>query len=557
MPILRTRRARLLAATAAAIALAGAALTGCAPSVSAKSGTSDILRVANIGNASFTQNFNPFSPNALGMTNRAIYEPMLVTNLAKGEMVPWLAKDYSWSSDGLALTFTLKDGVQWSDGQPMTADDVAYTFDLAKKILGESSFSYVANVVPIDKKKVEFDLNRAYSPGLSEIGQQAIVPKHIWEKIDDPAKYQNTKPVGSGPFTEVANFSAQSYDLLKNKNYWQKDKKLFTGIRVVNYPGNDAATLAGINGDIDWGLGFIQDIDKTYVAKDPKHRGYWFPAVGSTISLALNTTTAPFDDPEFRKGVSMALDRKEIVAKGMDGYAEPADCTGLNGSQKPWRDDAVTSSCDWTTFDVEKAKARLEAAGYHLNSQGQRLDKSGKPIEFTMGVGSASTDWIAVIQIISRQLKAVGITATPKVQDWSQINQALFNGEFQGNIAWSNGGITPYEFYRGQMGCDTVKPVGEAATTNFQRVCSQEADQLLAQFAAAVDEKQQKSIMAKLEQLHVDIAPTIPLFPGPNWGTYNSIRFSGWPSKDDPYATLSASDPSAVIVMTTLKPVAG
>jgi peptide/nickel transport system substrate-binding protein len=550
----RSRRFwRALVGATSVVAAAALVLTGC--SGGAKSAPSEhILRTAAIGNASFVQNFNPFSPSAMKITNHAVYESLIVTNLAKGEVVPWLAKAYSWSADGKSLTFTLNDDLTWSDGQPLTADDVVYTFGLARKVLGDATYDYVDSATAPDKHTVTYAFNRSYTPGLYELGTQVIVPEHVWKDVPDPAKFQNPKPVGSGPFTEVSNFSAQSFDLLRNPHYWQKDKADYTGVRVIAYGANDAANIAAINGDIDFGLGFIQDIQKTYVDVDPEHRGYWFPTVGNTISLTLNTAQAPYDDVNLRKAISMGIDRDAVAKKGMSGYTHAADCTGLSDAYDSWRDKDVVSKCDWTTYDVDAANKLLDQSGYARGADGMRTTRDGQPLTFSIGVGSASSDWIAVAQVISDDMKALGIAAPLKVQDWSQINQALFGGTFQGNIAWSAAGLTPFEYYRSAMSCRTVKPVGEEATQNFQRFCSKDADELLDQFAAATSEDEQHKIVDQLQALYSQLAPTIPLFPGPEWGAYNSTVFEGWPSKDNPYATLSPEASSTVLVLTTIHP---
>lgn len=545
---------RALAAATATVASAALVLTACSPGGTNPSSSGQILRIAAIGNASFVQNFNPFSPSAMKITNRAVYESMIVTNLAKGEVVPWLAKEYTWSPDGLTLTFTLNDDLTWSDGEALTADDVAYTFGLAREVLGDATYDYVDSVTATDEHTVTFAFNRAYTPGLYELGTQVIVPEHIWKDVADPAKSQNSDPVGSGPFTEVTNFSAQSFDLLRNPDYWQKDKADYAGIRVIAYGANDAANIAAINGDIDFGLGFIQDIQKTYVDVDPEHRGYWFPTVGNTVSLTLNTAEAPYDDVNLRKAISMGIDRDAVATKGMSGYTHAADCTGLSDSYDSWRDDSVVSQCDWTSYDVDAANALLDSSGYKRGADGMRTTPAGEPVTFSIGVGSASSDWIAVAQVISDDMKELGIDAPLKVQDWSQITQALFGGTFQGNIAWSATGVTPFEYYRSAMSCRTVKPVGEEATQNFQRFCSEKADELLDQFAAATTEDEQHALVDQLQELYSQLAPTIPLFPGPEWGAYNSTVFEGWPSEDDPYATLSPEASSTVLVLTNIHP---
>ena len=103
--------------------------------------------------------------------------------------------------DGKSVTFTLRDGVKWSDGKPFTADDVAFTFDLQKELLG--GLEFLDSVEAVDDRTVDFTFNTPFTPGLYEVGQQIIIPKHIWESIDDPANETNPTPVGTGPYTEV------------------------------------------------------------------------------------------------------------------------------------------------------------------------------------------------------------------------------------------------------------------------------------------------------------------------------------------------------------------
>ena len=255
------------------------------------------------------------------MTQQAIYEPMLVFNPADSTTTPWLATEWKEAKDGTGITFTLREGVKWSDGEPFTADDVAYTFELQKEIAG--GFEYVDTVEATDEHTVEFDFNTAFSPALYEIGQQVIVPEHVWSTIDDPAKETNETPVGTGPYTEVNNFQSQSYELKRNPEYWQPDRQKIEGIRMLAFAGNDPANLATTNGETDWADQFIPNIEDAFVSKDPEHRHYWFPPIDAMINWQLNTTKAPFDDVQVRKALSMAIDREAITKVAMQELHPP------------------------------------------------------------------------------------------------------------------------------------------------------------------------------------------------------------------------------------------
>lgn len=547
-----SRRVRALGA----LALAGSlALTGC----TAGGGTSgaldgtQLLQIPREDMATFTRNFNPFSPNAAPMTQQAIYEPMLVFNPNDGTTTPWLAKEWTAAPDGTGITFTVRDGVQWSDGEPFTAADVAFTFELQKEVAG--GYEYLDSVTAEDESTVTFTFTTPFAPALYELGRQVIVPKHIWEGIDDAALETNETPVGTGPYTEVTSFQSQAFSLGKNPSYWQPDRQQIEGVQMLAFAGNDPANLATTNGETDWADQFIPDIENAFVAEDPDNRHFWFPSTDGVINWQLNTTKPPFDDVRVRKALSMAIDRESITEVAMQGYTHPADCTGLSDGYDAWRDDAVAGGCDWTDRDVEGANAILDEAGYALGADGKRTMPDGSPLTFDISVGATSSDWLSAANIIDQNLDDVGIDAQVNAPDWSAVVAGYEDGSFDTGIVWSNMEPTPYQFYRGVMSTETVKPVGEQATQNYHRFGMPEADALLAQFAASADEASQSEAIDQLQALYDENAPVVPLFPGPRWGAFNTTRFTGFPTEDNPYATLSTRSATTVLVLTTLEPV--
>ncbi|MFG2629527.1 ABC transporter substrate-binding protein [Streptomyces sp. NPDC048473] len=554
-PSIRARRLRpaALAAPVAALLLTGCSGTG----TNAAGDTSghQFLTIPREDFATFTRNFNPFAPGQVvaPMTTQAIYEAMLVYNPADGKATPWLATSWETSADGRTVTFTLRDGVKWSDGKPLTAEDVAYTFGLQKKLLG--GYEYLRTAKAEGTDKVVFSLTKPYSPGLFELGKQIIVPKHIWEKVKDPAKDTNPYPVGTGPYTKVANFQSQSYELRRNPEYWQPKKQRIDGIRVLGFSGNDSANLAFVNGEADWTQSFIPEVQKSFVAKGPKHNKYWYPKTGSMVDWTMNTTKAPFDDPKVRKALSQAVDRESVTKVGMNGYTQPADCTGLSGGYDKWRDKTLADSCTWTKHDAAAAAKALDEAGYKKGPDGKRKLKNGKPFTFSISVGSASSDWLSVANIIKQNLDGIGVTAKVKSPDWAAVVSGYETGDYDTGIVWSDNGATPFQFYRTTMGTESVKPVGTKAVSNYHRFGDKKADTLLDRFAAAPDEAGQRRAVDGLQKLFAEDAPVVPLFPGPEWGAYTDTRFTGWPTEDNPYATLTNRGDTTVLVLMSLKPV--
>jgi len=547
------RKAVLVAAAFAATA--ALALSGCSGggSTSAALDGSQLLTIPREDMGTFDRNFNPFSNPEFPMTQQAIYESMLVYNPADGSTTPWLATEWEVAPDSMGITYRLREGVKWSDGEPFTADDVVLSFDLQREIRG--GFDYIETVTAVDPLTVTFDFNQPFSPALLDIGQQIIVPAHIWSEVEDTTKFANEEPVGTGPYTEVISFQSQSFDLGKNPEYWQPEKQQIEGIRMLAFAGNDGANLAAANGDVDWAPQFIPNIEEAYVAKDPENRFYWFPPTGSMINWQFNTTKAPFDDADVRKALSMAVDREQVTEIGMQGYTSPADCTGLSGSYDTWRDDAVVESCTWTNRDLKGAGELLDAAGITLGADGKRVLPDGTPFAFDFSVGSTSSDWVSVGNVISQNLAELGVTVTVAAKDWGDVVAGYENGTFDSGIVWSANAPTPYQFYRGAMSTETIKPVGEQTFDNYHRYGTPEADALLAQFAAAPDEAAQQAAADQLQALFAADAPLAPLFPGPEWGAASNARFTGWPTEENPYATLSTRSRTTVLVLTTLEPV--
>lgn len=525
-----------------------------------------IMTISVAQQATWVRNFNPFSGDFRFPTINGIFEPMMIYNAVKGELVPWLATKYEWSADNKTLTFTLRDDVKWSDGQAFSASDVAYTFNLFKKVNGlqgpggQAMFgdtAYVDTVTAPNATTVVFNFKVVFTPGLYDIAAQNIVPEHLWKDVPDPVKYTNDNPVGTGPFTQVTIFENQIFQVEKNPNYWQPGKPLIQGFRQPAYPGNDQANLATVNGENDYAANFIPDIEKTYVSKDPAHFGYWFPSFGASVMLYLNTTRKPFDDVNVRKAVSMAIDRSQIVKIAMYDYTKPGDVTGLSEAYPNYKVADPAKLGDWTALNVDKANQMLDAAGLKKGADGMRTGADGKPLTYELNVVTGWSDWVSACGIMAQNLKAIGINATVKPYDFSAWLDRVQKGDFDLSIGWSSGGATPFNYYRGQMSQRSFRAVGETAGENWQRYVSTKGDDLLNQFAATADPAKQKDIAAQLQQAFSDEAPAIPLFPGPDWYEYNTTRFDGFPTKDNPYAVgsfFNQGTPEQLIVMTTIKP---
>jgi peptide/nickel transport system substrate-binding protein len=527
--------------------------SGQAASSGGSSGSSAILNMSGEGEVTiYTRNFNPFSPSANLGTTTAIYEPLVVYTPTNGKYTPWLATSWSWNSGSTQLTFNLRHGVKWSDGKLFTAADVASTFQILKKYFGGGGFPYVKSVVATGPYVVTFTFSMPFSPALGQVGQQVIAPEHIWSKVPNPVKFTNPSPVGTGPFTQITSFAPQAYVLGRNPHYWQPGKPHFAGIRYPAY-SPESENEAIVQGSVDWGDAYIPNVQKTYADKNPADNHCWFAKTGGTIPLVFNTTIAPLNNVTVRKAISLAINREANVESVYGSYTATGNSTGLSPTSN-WFGSSVASSDDWTTQNVAKANAMLDAAGFKRGANGIRVSPSGKPLTFTLETGSTSSDYVQSSQNVAADVKKIGINLVVTPKAWNTVISDVELGHFQVAHMFEQLGTTPYTFYDFYMSCDNVVKVGKTALQNWGRFCDPTATKLLAKFAAANTQPAQQSIANQLQAEFAKVAPVVPLFTQPDWGEFNTARFTGFPSASDPYATGQTRYPGAVLVLTTIRP---
>jgi peptide/nickel transport system substrate-binding protein len=522
----------------------------------------NVLVVSQEQQASWVRNFNPLTTATAARwpTLAGIYEPLWVFNSVRSEYVPWLAVAREWREGSLVLRVTTRDSVQWSDGRPFTARDVAFTFRLLKRFPAldrRGVWGFLADVQARDERTVDFRFQRVFIPGLDEIAAQQIVPEHAWSAVADPVTFANENPVATGPFTEVRTFGNQVYELGRNPHYWQRGLPRVEALRFPAYPGNDRANLALVFDEVDWAGNFMPAVDRVYVGRRPDAHGYWFPLTGSSIFLYPNTRRAPFDDPRVRKALSLAIDRDLLVDVALYRYSRPADATGLSDAFSAWRDTVAVAAGDWVRHDPARANALLDQAGFARGPDGVRRLRDGQPWRYEILCVSGWSDWVRAAQVIARGLEPLGIHATVRTYDFSAWFQKVQAGEFDLSLGWSFEGPTPYLFYRWLMSSATVKPIGEASMGNWHRYGSPAADRALAAFEREPDPVRQRALSDELQRIFVAEAPAIPLYPNPSWAEYNIARFDGFPSRERPYADPSPNKfdrGEILLVLTTLTP---
>ncbi|GAB3600601.1 ABC transporter substrate-binding protein [Microbacterium tumbae] len=547
--VAKTRRFRRWRRGAAAgLAAAAIVLSGCSIQITSQPdpsiGEDTMLINADHGNPFFTRNFNPFLTNTR-TASRWIYEPLILVNPLDGELNPWLSDDWS-QPDARTIVMSIREGVEWSDGEELTPEDVAFTFQLLQDNAAldiKGAWQHLDSV-EIDGQDVVFHLKTEDAPSLSIIGQTMIVPEHIWSDVGDPATWRNEEPVGTGPFV-LGNYNDQQYSMDKNPDYWQADD---IQIDHVILPATNSQ-LDTVTRGYDWAYSFISDVEGTWGAASP-HNAWWFPP-GGVISLVPNLEVAPFDDVNVRRGIALALDREEIAETASEGYMEPAGQTGLIlPNQEQYLDPGIPDQ-GMLAQDTEAALDAFADAGYTL--QGDRLiGEDGAQLEFALTTANGYSDWTRAAQAVQRQLAEVGVKVTLNLPQPAGYQSAIGNGDFEMAIGGMGNGDV-YQAYNSLLSSDFYVPSGETTSNNFERYRSEDADALLAEYRSTVDEDRQAEIVHELQSIVYDELPVIGLYYGGIWGLFSDAKFTGWPSEDDPYMIPQNYDSAPLMIFTRLE----
>jgi peptide/nickel transport system substrate-binding protein len=528
-------------AVVAAVGLLAVACSSSGKSSSGNGGTpGGTLTISNEQGGLWTCGFNPFNPAVQFLSVGPVYEPLVFVNALKsGATSPWLASKYEWSTDNKSLTFTIRDGVKWSDGQPLTANDVVYTFQLMKQHPSldlNSVWSVLSDVVLKGSNQVVMTFKQSAVPYFYYVADQVgIVPQHIWSKIPgDPAAYVDNPPVGSGAF-KVQPCTPQNITYVRNDSYWQPGLPKVAKVLYPAYTSNDPANLDLATGKAQWGSQFIPNINTFYTNRSPNNH-YWFPPL-TNVSVFINLKDPVLGAQVVRQAMAYAIDREKVAKVAEYGYQPAANQAGIvTPTYQSWLD----TSQQGYSLDTNKTTSLLTSAGYHKGSDGIFVSPSGQRLSFgIINIGDYS-DWVAAVHEIQVDLAKVGIEIKAQNLSSDDYNNRLYNGQFQLAYGDETGGPTPYYEFRQWLYSANSAPIGKPASTNYERYSNAQTDQLLDQYGATTDENTQHQIMNKLQTVLLQDVPLIPVTEGVDWYQYNTSKFSGWVTQDDPYAQPAA-----------------
>ncbi|PTC05429.1 Oligopeptide-binding protein AppA precursor [Vibrio mediterranei] len=503
------------------------------------------LKILSEGTTGWVKNFNPWV-GGRDVTD-LMYEPLYVFNkLDSSQDFPWLATGYELSDDLASLTVVLREGVKWSDGENFSADDVIFTYQYMQKhpeIDLSGMGKKVTKVEKLGEHKIKLHLAKPNAFAQFDVIDQSflIVPKHIWENIDQPAQYTNVNPVGTGPFTEIERFNPQVYIVCQNNHYWN-DKLAVPCVEFPQFSTNDNGLELMTKGETDWNSLFIPDVERMFVDKAEGNK-YWFPSYdGVRITLNYQTQNEgareAFDNLDFRKAFNLAMDREAMIDIGVYGYVtgnNPA--SGLPPFLWEWRNEKADNIwAEYYQYDLKQAQQYLDLGGFKdVTGDGFRETPSGKPLNFIVQVPSGWSDWINNASIAVEGLRDIGINAnvtTPEtnlyVSNWESNN---FDACFCGNSIQSS----IWKFYEHTTHSRYANTANWWSTGMTNHI-NLEIDKLIDELAVTVDKSAQKVIVDQIEMYYAQYLVHIPLYYNSTWFSYNDSRYVGWFSEQNPVA---------------------
>ncbi len=514
-----------------------------------------VLKVATQSYDFAQAGFNPFNAHA-NAGQYLIYEPLEFVNVNDGSFTPMLAMSHEWNADNTAVTFHLRDGVKWNDGQAFSSDDVAFTFNMLLQNTalpdGGGVRSYVKSVAAADPKTVTLTLQSAFPPALTSLASKVnILPKHVFATVSDPAKYLTDKPVGTGPFT-LDSYKPDVAVYKKFAGYWDAANVAIDEVRFPEYKSNDTAILALASGKVDAGAYFAQNLKDAYVAKDPAHNKMFMDPI-NLYNICPNLKNPLLADKAVRLAMTTALDRTSIAAQATGGLEPPGSLTGLIlPTAKNWLDPNYSSLA--YAADTAKAEKFLTDAGYAKGSDGIYA-KGGKRLSFELRSVDSYTDWNSAAKLVADQMKAVGIEIKNVTVGEDNYYTLRADGKFDYQLQFCGmvGGVTPYTLYNSYLNSTNIG----SGKTNFVAWNDATTDQLLKDYVSTTDTAKQKTAIAGIEKIFVENAPFFPLWTGVDYAEYSTRNYTGWPDETNPYASGSANTgPDFEIVIKHLKPVA-
>jgi peptide/nickel transport system substrate-binding protein len=444
------------------------------------------------------QSFNPVTNTHL--TSDDVIKHMLFTPLIqyddKLQPIPWLAE--RWELADTSVTFHLRRDVRWHDGQPVTAEDVKFTFDLAKdpstaSLLGSAYMNLVESAAVVDSFTVRFSFQSPHAQALDGFWWPPL-PRHLLKDVPAAELTQhafNRQPVGSGPFKFVEWRPTQSVTLEANPQFPEALGGRPNLDRVVFRIVPEATTMVRelINGTADM-IGYTLLPDQGSQVQNQRGADLrHYPSREFTF-FAWNNERPPFNDANVRRAMTMGINRQQLIDALLKGFGKPA--VGMIPEWSP-----LYTPMQPLPHDPAQARQLLAQAGYADTNGDGIVEKGGQPLRVELTINSANRLHADIAQVVQQHLKQIGVDLQLRPQEFQSMLQQYKARQYQAVLAnWSldTFKVDPTPLFS----CAQARIANSANRTGY---CNPQADQLMTRGLAATDAAQAKQIWAQYSQI--------------------------------------------------------
>ncbi len=511
-------------------------------------------------------NFNWLTPGVkrLHGAHQAMWEPLFVLNYATGELEPWLGLSIESNATHDVWTLTLRQGVEWSDGEVFDADDVVFTANMiieSDAISAREAIRFkgqVAAARKLDSHSVEFRL-RQPNPGFHvenfgvlNFSSFLPMPEHIW-RGEDVGSFDFYPPIGTGPYT-FSSATSQRAIWDRNDNWWgasagfrdlPKPKRL---VWIESGGQENRAQLLRRN-RLDAGQHLSLGIFEAIQAHNPNvvawHDGFPFSWTDPCPrQLEINTTVEPWDDPGMRQAVAHIVDRQQIIDIVYEGSTLPSRTMFVQyGAMQPFIDAVTDAGFELpTTSDVDAARDLIEQRGYRLNEDGT-YEKNGQPLTAKILANTASAETTGTVDLLVEQLQRAGIDArSVPVEDGVFWGEVIPLGDYEMSYSWlSCGSVNEPWASMSRYTNNAMAPVGERApgynnTGRWDTEATARYTELVNRIGGlSLGDPEIPGLVAEAYGYLHDEVPFIPLVQAAKVLSFNKTYWTGWPSADNFY----------------------
>ncbi len=474
-------------------------------------------------------NYNPFEKSGnWGPIFDYLYDPLFYFSQVTGKFLNRLGTGYSWNKAGTQLTVTLHTGAKWHDGKPVTAGDVAFTYQLLKQNPVFDTYALWQQLQAVSATpdgSVVFSLRQPFPSLPAYLSTVYIVPQHIWSTVN-ASQYLNSNPVGSGPFIFDHYTPGTDVLLRANPDYFLGAPKIGY-LDVIMYASSPDASLALINGSIDTPGGGIAMPSLPQMLKQPGTKFQVYAGL-TNYAVFLNNANPLLQNKVVRQAVARAINRQNLISEGEQNAVFPANPGWIPTSLGAYCDRALITDPAYG-YNAQNAVQLLTAGGFKRGSDGIFADSSGRRLSFTYYEAASAPAQDKEASMIQQNLQAVGIQATAKTATGPELTTLLRSGGF--DMLQSGGGFPPdpqaalFAFFDSSE----TAPVGSNTVgLNYARYKNTQVDALLKQSATLLDVTARTKIYFQVQKILAEEAPVALMYNVGGHIPYSTTRFTGY-----------------------------